>query len=329
MPQKPPVRHHLVNKAYLRRFARDEQLACVRLTGQRHLVSVNDATVQKHFYSTELPDLEEDAYEKALSQLEGDSEGAFKRVVDQGLVPADEDRVLICQWIAAQFIRTKASRRAFEDIARSMGKLQFGVESTSDVRERLRLPATTPDAEVEAKRAEMLATADTRTVNSQGHLTNIAAMLPGLTNLALGRPWVVTRFERKALATSDTPVALIPGPEVPLDGVGFGSAEHIFMPLSRRVALMLGPLGNPIGIEEGARVGTARAARLYNEITARNARELLLHHPDDDPLAGIALPEPSGAEIDVSHEHVEALIEAFAKQQGRTSGLPAHSPVDE
>jgi hypothetical protein len=274
-----------------------------------------------------VPDLEEDAYENALSQLEGDSEVAFKRVVDQGLVPSDEDRVLICQWIAAQFIRTKASRRAFEDVARATGELQFGVESTQQMRERLRLPDTTPDAEVEAFRARLLAMADTHTVNSQGHLNNMAAMLPGLTNLALGRPWVVTRFQRKSLATSDTPVALIPGPGGPLDGVGFGSAEHIFVPLARRVALMLGPLGNPTGIEEGVRIGTAKSARLYNEITAGNARELLLHHPDNDPLAGISLPEPSGPEIDVSHKHIEALIEAFAKQQGRASGLP--EPVAE
>ncbi|MCZ2819440.1 DUF4238 domain-containing protein [Modestobacter sp. VKM Ac-2977] len=322
MPQKPPARHHLVNKAYLRRFAKDEQLACVRLTEQRHLISLNDATVQKHFYSTELPDLEEDAYENALSQLEGDSEGAFKRVVDQGLVPTDEDRVLICQWIAAQTLRTQAARRAWEDIVRATERLAVGTSTTAQIRSRLGLPPTTSDAEVEGLRAEMLATADSFAVDPQGHLTSIAANLVDMTNLALGRPWTVTRFEDQALATSDTPVALVPGPHAARDGVGFGSAEHIFIPLSRRVALMLGQLGNPLGIEEGVRVGTGDAAQLYNDITIRNARQMLLHHPDDDPLAGFTLPAPSGPEIRVSPSHIDALIEAHAKQQGRPSGLP-------
>jgi hypothetical protein len=93
------------------------------------------------------------------------------------------------------------------------------------------------------------------------------------------------------------------------------------VPLSRRVGLTLGSVGNVENFPEGELPGTTRSAALFNETTLGNARQELLHHPDDDPLAGVTLPQPRQAEMNVSHSHIEALIEGFAKQQGRPSGL--------
>jgi hypothetical protein len=60
--QKPPRRHHVVNRAYLARFARDGMLQRVPLAGTPHLISMNNATVERDFYSTSAPGLEVDAY---------------------------------------------------------------------------------------------------------------------------------------------------------------------------------------------------------------------------------------------------------------------------
>jgi hypothetical protein len=72
--QKPSYRHHTVNKAYLRRFAKESQLRRVPLDGEPHPVSVHDASVVKGFYITSVPGLQEDAYEKTLSSVEGQAE---------------------------------------------------------------------------------------------------------------------------------------------------------------------------------------------------------------------------------------------------------------
>jgi hypothetical protein len=319
--QKPPRRHHVVNRAYLARFARDGMLKRVPLVGKPHLISMNNATVERDFYSTTAPGLEVDAYETTLSQIEGRAEEAFRWVVDEGVWPTPEDRVAIAQWIAAQFLRTRAIRRTTEDIQRSTNKLEVGISTPDQIRERMGFPDAT-DEEIEDLRARMLATVDTYEVDPQMHLSLMAESMEGFINLTLSRPWAIVRWQRRALATSDTPVVLVGDPDSPIPGVGFGSAGHVMVPLSRRVGLTLGSVGNRENYPEGEVPGTTRSARLFNESTIGNARQVLFHHPDDDPLTGFTLPEPRTTEMNTSDSQIEKLIEAFAQQQGRPSGLP-------
>jgi hypothetical protein len=319
--QKPPRRHHVVNRAYLARFALDGMLKRVPLAGKPHKISVNNATVERDFYSTSAPELEVDAYESTLSQVEGQAEVAFRHVVDEGRWPTPQDRVAIAQWIAAQFLRTRAIRRTTEDIERATNKLEVGISTPDQVRERMGLPDAT-DEEVEDLRARMLATVDTYTVDPQSHLSLMAESMEGFINVTLARPWAIVRWQRRALATSDTPVVLVRDPDSPIPGLGFGSAGRVMVPLSRRVGLTLGSVGNREHYPEGELPGTTQSAKLFNESTIGNARQVLFHHPDDDPLAGFALPEARTNEMDTSDSQTEALIEAFARQQGRPSGLP-------
>jgi hypothetical protein len=317
--QKPSIRHHTVNRAYLQRFAKNEQLRRVPLEGEAHLGSVNDASVVKRFYTTSVPGLAEDAYEKVLSEVEGHAETAFRHVVDDGVFPpSPEDRVAISQWIAAQFLRTQSTRRVGDEIQRAFSKMEVGVFTTGQVRESLGLPDSMPDEEVEEIRAGMLATAGTRPVDPQLHLNLMAENMPGYLNLTLGRPWTLVRFQRRTLATSDTPVVLVRDPEWDMP-LGYGTAGGIFVPLSRRSALMLGPLGNEDGHPEVELPGSTALARTFNGMTVTNAGRVLFHHPDDDPLAGLTLPSPRESETSIDHEHIEALIVGFATQQGRPS----------
>jgi hypothetical protein len=271
--QKPPRRHHVVNRAYLARFARDGKLQRVPLGGGKpHLIGLNNATVERDFYSTSAPGLEIGAYESALSKIEGQAETALRHVVDEGRWPTPEDRVAIAQWIAAQFLRTHATRWMTQDIERAVNKLEVGVSTPDQIRERMGLGPDTPNAEVEELRANMLVTVDTYPVDPQLHLGLMAESMEGFINLTLARPWAIVRWERRALATSDTPVALVRDPDSPLPGLGFGSAGRLMVPLSRRVGLTPGSVGNVENFPEDELPGTTRSAALFNETTLGNAR---------------------------------------------------------
>jgi hypothetical protein len=43
--------------------------------------------------------------------------------------------------------------------------------------------------------------------------------------------------------------------------------------------------------------GSAKIAADLNQAVAKNARRFLFHHPSDDPLAGLALPQPRPREL--------------------------------
>src|SRR6266516_840696 len=94
-------------------------------------------------------------------------------------------------------------------------------------------------------------------------------------------------YERKRLATSDTPVVLLPSADHPdVLGVGIANADEIYVPLDRRVGLSMASLGTG-----DARVsGVVKTARYSNHAMARNARKYFFHHPKADPLRGLELP---------------------------------------
>jgi hypothetical protein len=67
-----------------------------------------------------------------------------------------------------------------------------------------------------------------------------------------------------------------------------------------------------IGGDDDTGPGTTKLAKDFNQLLARNARRAIFHHPDDQPLEGIELPEPREREIYVDHP----------------AGLPPPGPAD-
>jgi hypothetical protein len=177
---------------------------------------------------------------------------------------------------------------------------------------------------VEEIRAEMLASADSFDVDHHTHLQLISESLEGTTNLVFFRhPWIVTRYSRKTLATSDTPVVLVPDPkdrEMGL-GTGIGTAAELFVPIGRRVGLSMGGLPElDQELQTLELPGSAHFARWSNQHTLWNARKVVFHHPVDTPLDGL---DNRGERLrEMESGNTEDLIRAFARQQGRPSGLP-------
>jgi hypothetical protein len=324
MTPKVKHRHHVVSRFYLRRFADgSDRIMRVPYDGSKpRNIGTRNATVQTNFYRLEVKGERPDAFEEALSAVEKHAAPAIARLLDDRRWPiSPEDRYHIASWVALQFLRSQATRTRGEEIARSISKLQVGVATTQQLREDLGLPVDKSDDEVESIRAAMMSTADARSVETIHHLGLVAQSLENVTNLVYHRrPWVLTMWTRKGLATSDTPVVLVPQNHERNSGTGIGNAAEIIVPMGRREALTFGKLG---GSRDDFRIpGNARLAITLNKYVLWNARREAFHHPHDEPFAGLTIPETRQNEVTSPSGQIHELIQAFAAQQNRPHGLP-------
>ncbi len=121
------------------------------------------------------------------------------------------------------------------------------------------------------------------------HLEFIRKNTPVVARMLYARHWHLTFFTRKSLVTSDSPVVLRPMLRYPTGtSVAVGDAAEVQVPLDRRAALSMRAAGRGDQLVPGS----AKIAVDLNQAVASNARRFLFHHPDDDPLAGLASPSP-------------------------------------
>jgi hypothetical protein len=286
-------RNHTVNKSYLRRFADDRgRLTRVTLPGDvRVQVSISDATVVKNFYVVQLDDgSESDEAEDLFSVVEGNAVAAIRTLVDQRVWPIPGGaRTAIAEWVALQYLRVPWIRQLTREIAEGFCGTGIPITTSSGEQVTLRMPAEEVD----------------RLSGPGLHVEFIRRQAAQVAEMLYNRGWVLTRYARKSLATSDTPVVLRPAIGHPVaKGIGIANAGEIHVPIDRRVALSVG--GDNIGDRWVA--GVTKTALYLNDATAKNARHYLFHHPDDDPLHGLTLPEPRKREL-VNPQSAAALVQ--------------------
>ncbi|RAS59430.1 uncharacterized protein DUF4238 [Lentzea atacamensis] len=288
--------HHTVPRFHLERFARPPgpgrahaQLTRVELPGtKRHPISVTSATVERDFYlmRTTEGDLT-DAFEDQLSEVEGAAAAAVRDLVDKGAWPlTDENREPIAAWAALQHLRTPGEREM----------LAVATELASEITSRgLRaelpgLAGAGPHTYVRQRELSREDRDQLREIHLQGMVRSFRSAVATL----LGCAWTVVRFQRKSLITSDTPVTLIPIADADIrTPLSLASNDGILVPLDRRVALlMVDGTGDDRMI-----AGTTQASKSLNQEIVNGARRCVFHHPDDDPLAGLVLPEPAQAQL--------------------------------
>lgn len=285
-------RNHTVNCAYLLRFADERRLLSgVELPGDRRFpVSAEKATMIKNFYVIRRSDGSEcDQAEDDFCAIESSAAAGMKVLIDQRTWPVPNDvRADIAMWAALHYLRVPRVRQLAREIAGAY--IEVGVPFTSGTGERttLRMPAEDADPE-KIKRL---------------HLAFIERNTPVVAKMLYDRDWELRFFSRKSLATSDSPVILRPMITYP-DGttVTIADAAEVQVPLDRRVALSM------TATSRGDRrlPGSARTAADLNKAVANNARRFLFHHPSDNPLNGLALPQPRPRELS-SPEAAVALV---------------------
>lgn len=317
MEKRPPPtiarRHHTVPRFYLQGFARDDRIATVRLPGDRRFIqSVRDATVINNFYSVRGHDDGEDVVEKALSDLEG-AAAAVVAAIKRGTWPLPlEHRMTLGHYVALQATRVPVQRRTMDFLARQVLRIQIGAGGKAALRRRL-------EQEGEVVSKERLESIWAVATGPEGppvqtaqtvHIQQMLEMASELVRYVVGRPWLLVRFHRRSLITSDAPVGLVPAPEnEPWQGVGFLTAWGLTFPLTRKLGLLMSS-PDPI-IARGMQVQevhrgradmveqeTTMLERFFNLHTTANASEWLFHHPNDERFVPTDLPEATPVAVE-------------------------------
>jgi hypothetical protein len=280
--QKLKRRNHTVNRSYLQRFADDDGvLTRVDLPGDRRMpVSVTDATVIRNFYVVTLADgTETDLAEDAFGLVEGAAAEAMRSIADRMTWPIPPRvRGDIAGWAALQYLRGPWVRQLGRELAEQFSGA--GVSVKGDAGEQFVV--------------KMAAGGLSELTGPSLQLQLIHRQLPVVAEMLCKRDWILTYYQRKSLATSDTPVVLLPSSDhLDILGVGIANAGEIYVPLDRRVGLSMASQGT--GDLRG--YGVAKTALYCNDAMAKNARKYLFHHPEDDPLRGLELPAPRNREL--------------------------------
>ena len=305
--QEQAKRHHIVSKFYLRYFANDkERVTTVMLPGDRTFPqSIGDASVQTDYYTViDRDGQQSDAVEQSLALVEAQAATAWREVV-AGVWPLpDEHRASMAAWLALQLLRGSGVRNSMSELATHHLLLSVILGGRKRLREAL-IAADEPSLNQEwiGLFTDPLRLA----ARPEHHVQHIAEMLPRVIDSLLARWWLLTVFERKALATSDHPVHVVPNAELTSMGMGTGieNATVIHVPLTRRHSLaMYQPSAVPPQLAALGRdtrwPGVAATALYSNSCTVNGARRFLFHHPDDAPLAGFDLPQPRDRELTVN-----------------------------
>lgn len=301
-------RHHVVSRFYLRYFANDsERVTTIMLPGARTFQqSIGDASVQTDFYTViDQAGQQTDAAERALSLLEADAAAAWREVA-AGVWPlGDAHRESVAAWVALQLLRGSNVRNSMSQLATHTLLLEAILGGRTRLREALSAVGEAFDDDtVNREWVDFFKNPIRAEVHANHHIQHLAAMLPRVTQSLLDRWWILTVFERKALATSDHPVHLVPNEEMTRTGRGTGieNAMAIHVPLTRRHSLaMCHPSAMPEELammRRDVRQSGVTATALYsNSCTVNNARRFLFHHPDDALLTGFDLPQPREREL--------------------------------
>jgi hypothetical protein len=328
--EKRRKRQHTVSKFYIRGFANEQlQTMRVELPGDRsHAMTINDASVIKDFYTIDLPDgSKSDYFERAFGEIEGLAAEALRKLLAGEWPTGAETRSDLSRWIALQHLRTEEVRAGQGHMQAQVIRLLVGASGKEALRKHIQEAESraVPDAELDAEWLDLTKPGGpTLKPDVKEHVRAILSILDGMTNFLNDSQWMLYRFRRKALVTSDHPVTLLVGEDHPeWEGVGIATADAFLVPLHRRAALIIQPRSRlddyeqVVGRFPDVRLdGSTKLSLSMNQETAARARRHIYHHPDDSPLERLYIPDP----IDGTHAAVSDMS-GLIREEGLFQGM--------
>lgn len=308
---KQQRRNHTVSRFYLSGFANDKNQ--IRRTGlakpgEPHNMSTSDATVQTDFYLVqEVDGTLNDRIERYFGGIESRAALGFNALLDDHeWPPSPTTRERISTWVGLQFLRAPSERTMMNESAEIMLKLQMAVDGREGIRTALNygehVEAT--EDEVDVALAQYFGPGSLHMkLNPNEHIRFILEELRGVTSTMYARQWSVLEFRTESLITCDHPVVLVPMErESSFKGVGLLSAGGVFVPLNRRVGLLMGDVPPEVrqgefGVGDAKYWGDTYFANYFNSLIIANAREAIFTHPDDAQLTQRPLPPPKRQEL--------------------------------
>ncbi|MGO1312886.1 MAG: DUF4238 domain-containing protein, partial [Brevibacterium aurantiacum] len=289
-------------------FARDGRVRTLQLPGDKRFTqSIGDASVQSNFYSMKGHPDGEDAFEKVLSQVEGDASRVIEKINRRELPLSPSDRAMLASFLVLQVVRGPDQRRNMEHIAAMKARLEIGYSGKSNVKawigRQYGLEITDDQASDIWDEATQPGGPPIR-LSPHSHVKQMLELLDELFPMVVGRPLSIVYFDKRSLITSDVPVSLIrerDDDDDAFEGVGFATAKGIALPISRKIGIIFGdPFALPdpqieevaTGRFDSVQVGTTVHEKFFNPHTSDSASMWLYRHPDDERFVPADLPQP-------------------------------------
>lgn len=294
--QNPPRRHHIIPRAYLKRFCDSQgRISGYNVkNGKTFLAKPADVAFEKDRNTQIINGEPNPRVEVSLNMVE--TPGAeCMRDIDNGIFPFydREKREIMSLYLALLYSRTDEARNRTKQAIAAMSRATAQMLTTEGLTAMLRTRYGREPTEKEINKAE---TARERICSIQAQEfevdanTHIDAMLRETNNLFqffANRNWRVFRFKTPVLATNDDPIVLVGDPKMrPEWGVGVGTARHIFFALDPHKCLVL----SNTDVEEGIFdlsleiPDVVQVCRDVNAANWRQASKFIFRHPDFYPL---------------------------------------------
>ena len=321
------ARHHTVPQHYLRNFA--DVSGHIRLVDRDDPTKSFNSTVKKAaaergFYRIETGDLaleidrahhNPEAVEAALSAIEGAVAPTIQKVVELGLTQlTDNDWYRLIQFATLQTVRGNRWRNDFAALATHSARTSLLAELDNEqIRTWLteqRLPAG-PEA-IADFRDSLRSSRFPRVIPPQALLVQESLKMafgnPDVGDIGLGRFLAEKKIElirtsHTPVLTSDEPVCWWSPGQSP---IGYATAQVVWVPLSPRLILQFRE--PTFDSAANGLPGTSDAlASSVNRLVAAQAERWIMHHPGDNPLKGVQLPERGrwGDELVAVHEDTD------------------------
>jgi hypothetical protein len=297
----------VVSKFYLRHFADENDiLMTVALPDERTFKqSINDASVCIDYYTVlDSHGNTSDAAEAAFGTIETAASHAWEAVIGGEWPLGGVHKESLARWVALHFLRSDRVRASMSDIASGLLQLEIMLGGRIRLAQVLAEAGDPCDQEsVDEAWVELFKYPISLVPHANHHVGHIFDLIAPVTESLLDRFWLLTKFERKALITSDSPVSIVSNARDQAIGLGTGveTADAIGVPLTRRLHLSLARRASlPAAmatLPDFTQAGSSKTALYSNDVTARSARKYLYHHPKDAPLTGMAPPPPRSREI--------------------------------
>ena len=310
-------RHHFVPQFYLKGFADNaERVTTVTLPGeQRYTQSVRKTAAENGLYAVPGHPDGSDAFEKILSNVEGEAAGILSRIREGQWPLSPQDRAGLAYFLALQVTRGPEQRRNMDQLAAHLTRIEIGYGGKAGVKGWAKrvLGADIGDEEAEDLWAQATQPGGPPIRHTAlAHIEQMMELTDTIHPSMTFRPWMLVRFDDASLITSDTPVSLIArADDGPAMGVGFLTAQHILVSLSRKVGLVMTDpeMSMNLGIDvervragecDFAENGNAAVASFFNTVIANQASLRVYHHPDDTDAVPEELPQPRPVTMSLS-----------------------------
>jgi len=312
--RKEPRKNHTIPKFYLDRFAANQQIEVLALweNRRRYVSSTVKVATERDFYMA----VKEDGtktydIEKALSGIEGEAAKAMHRLAYGVLFPPSiADRYALSTFLAYQFMRTPEQRRHLEAMSEYLQAVSLKlVTSDSQAQAYLRKRGvhtpTLDEVRAVLHRAELAETQEYILAPNE-YLRLMHTMAMQMAPIIYAMRWVVGRFLRDVLVTSDHPITYytIPGTRPSWVGTGLATADEVWFPLDpRHILMMEPPTGDP---DEHLELDDSWAVA-FNQNTVAHAWEYVFMTPGFD-LTGFRLPRKPRPIVTVSEGWLEGKL---------------------